>query len=217
MCVDTPVTRAHGLCSPFPSILLVAFIAKLNGFMKNWNVEKYTKRENLWNIQSKLSATEHENVHLLVLYPWRTWTLKFSRQIPVVRGPQQHRKIRRRIRSLEGCYEQRSLRTSTLETLDSSQNAWFFSNEAIGTVVARIRDVAIDPRNERRLSVSNFPARFSRVSRSAAGKNRSISCVRRLSARMRSLWTARTVSTYVWAAILCESVCYDTIIVFVGV
>lgn len=143
--------------------------------MKNWNVEKYTKRGNLWNIQSKLSATEDENVRLLVLFPWRTRTLKFSRQIPVVRGPQQHRKIRRRIRSLEGCYKQRSLRTSTLVALDSSQNSRFFSNEAIGTVVARIRDVAIDPRNERRHSVSNFPARFPRVSRSAAKRNGSIS------------------------------------------
>lgn len=185
--------------------------------MKNWNVEKYTKRENLWNIQNKLSATEDENACLLVLFPWRTRTLKFSRQIPVVRGPQQHRKIRRRIRSLEGCYEQRSLRTSTLEALDSSQNARFFSNETIGTVVARIRDVAIDPRNERHHSVSNFPTRFPRALRNAAEKNGSISYVRRLSARMRSLWTARAVSTYAWAAILCENVCYDTIIVFVGV
>lgn len=145
--------------------------------MKNWNVEKYTKRENLWNIQSKLSATEDENVRLLVLFPWRTRTLKFSRQIPVVRGRQQHRKIRRRIRSLEGCYEQRSLRTSTLEDLDSSQNARFFSNEVIGSVVARIRDVAIDPRNEHRHTVSNFPARFPRVSWSAAEKNGSINKV----------------------------------------
>lgn len=124
---------------------------------------------------SKQTICDRGRERLLVLFPWRTWTLKFSRQIPVVCGPQQHRKIRRRIRSLEGCYEQRSLRTSTLEALDSSQNAKFFSNEAIGTVVARIRDVAIDPRNERRHSVSNFPARFPRVSRSAAKKNGSIS------------------------------------------
>lgn len=184
--------------------------------MKNWNVEKYTKRENLRNIRSKLRQRTRTLV-CLSCFLERTRTLKFSRQIPFVRGPQQHRKIRRRIRSLEGCYEQRSLRTSTLEALDSSQNARFFSNETIGTVVARIRDVAIDPRNERHHSVSNFSTRFSRVSRSAAEKNGSISYVRRLSARMRSLWTARAVSTYAWAAILCENVCYDTIIVFVGI